>query len=102
MIRFKSLISVVLFCFVTLVSAAQHQSSGTRFWIGFMENLTLAFNGPPTFAFRISSPIATSGNIIVPATGLTIPFDIPAGGGEITMPDAIWYAEINQQWANAF
>lgn len=94
--RFKTLVVASLLCILTLNSFAQHQSSGTRFWIGFMENLTLAFNGPPTFAFRISSPIATAGNIIVPATGLTIPFDIPAGGGEITMPDAIWYAEINQ------
>lgn len=94
--RFYSLIPTLLFCCGSLVSSAQLQSSGTRFWIGFMENLTLAFNGPPTFAIRVSCPNATSGNIIVPATGLTIPFNIPAGGGEVTMPEAIWYAEINQ------
>ncbi len=71
-------------------------SEGTRFWIGFMENITLQFNGEPKFALRISSDIPTTGNIIVPTTNLTIPFEVDAGATEIELPDAIWYSEFAQ------
>lgn len=71
-------------------------SKGTRFWIGFMENITLQFNGEPKFALRISSDIPTTGNIIVPTTNLTIPFEVDAGATEIDLPDAIWYSEFAQ------
>jgi|GEM_PF-2236403 len=61
-----------------------------------MENIPLQFNGEPLFALRISSEVATTGNIIVPTTNLTIPFEVPARATEIALPDAIWFSELSQ------
>ena len=77
---------------------AQNSSAGTEFWLGYMENLNLAFNDAPVFAIQISAEVATDGEISIPATGLTIPFSV-AGGAieEVTLPQAIYYSEASEQ-----
>jgi gliding motility-associated-like protein len=89
----KRLLLAFLLLLSTFVAPAQG-TTGTEFWCGFMENLTLAFNGPPTFVFQIDAPVTTNGVVEVPATGLSIPF--VANGGmitEVTLPAATWYSE---------
>ncbi len=69
-------------------------SSGTEFWLAYMENLTLLFNDDPVFAIHISSGFTTSGLITVPATGYSQAFSVNAGEQlEVLLPNAIWYAE---------
>lgn len=73
-------------------------SVGTEFWFGFMENLDLAFNGPPSFAVQVAAEVATSGQIEVPKTGFAQVFQVGAGEAiEITLPDGILYPEISEQ-----
>jgi gliding motility-associated-like protein len=65
-------------------------SSGTEFWLAYMENLTLLFNddpGPHIFwVYNIQ--------ITVPATGYSQPFSVNAGEQiEVLLPNAIWYPE---------
>ncbi|MDG1260997.1 MAG: IgGFc-binding protein [Flavobacteriales bacterium] len=86
----------LLFSSFSCFSQLEFQSEGTRFWIGYIENITLMFNGEPRFSLRVSSDIATTGTIIVPTTNLEIPFEIEAGATEIDLPDAIWYSELSQ------
>ncbi|MEL6349566.1 MAG: hypothetical protein AAFV53_41065, partial [Myxococcota bacterium] len=49
------------------------RSAGTDLWFGFMENLDLVFNGPPTFAVVLRSHEPTTGVVRAPVTGLEIP-----------------------------
>lgn len=69
-------------------------TKGTEFWLGFMENLNLSGNGPPEFGVQVAAEEATTGEISIPATGLTIPFEVGAGEAvEIELPSAIYYPE---------
>jgi hypothetical protein len=67
-----------LFLLFVLFTAIQNGSSrttkGREFWIGFMENLTLAFNGPPVFKIQISSAVTTTCNLTIPQTGYVSTF----------------------------
>lgn len=68
-------------------------TAGTEFWLGYMENLNLAFNDAPAFSVVINAETPTSGQVEVPATGLTIPFTAPVGTTEVFLPNAIFYSE---------
>lgn len=94
----KRVFTLVLFSIFLQFSQLSAQStSGTEFWLAFMENLTLDFNGPPTFSIHISSDIDTDGAISVPATGFTQPFFVNAGTQiEVVLPAAIWYSEVSE------
>lgn len=48
---------------------AQPSTKGTEFWVAFLENIDLAFNGTPQFSFLISSDYNASETIVVPVTG---------------------------------
>jgi len=89
----KSILS--LFLGALLYWPAQAQTSeGNEFWLAYMENLTLLANDDPIFTVVVQSEASTSGTIEVPATGLTIPFDVDANTiSEIELPSAIWYSE---------
>jgi gliding motility-associated-like protein len=86
-----------LFSLVLLLAASSglaQSTTGTSFWLGYMENLNLLFNDAPTFTIWVDADVTTDGTINVPATGLSIPFTAP--GGSITavdLPTAIWYSE---------
>jgi hypothetical protein len=70
------------------------RTAGMELWLAYMENLTLAFNGPPAFRVVVEAPEGAEGSIDVPATGYTQPFSLAPGAiEEIALPDAIWYAE---------
>ncbi len=58
-------------------------SPGTEHWVAFMENLDLQFNNAPSFHLVISSEYDATGQVVVPATGYTIPFSIPAGADTV-------------------
>ncbi len=65
---------------------------GTLFWFGFMENLSLAFNGPPRFAVVIHADETSEGAVSIPATGVTIPFRVEGGSSsEVFLPETILY-----------
>ncbi|MCB0704108.1 MAG: PKD domain-containing protein [Saprospiraceae bacterium] len=87
--------SPLLFFLLFLATFSSAQGTyGTTFWCAFMENLDLAFNGPPTFVFQIDAITATDGVIEVPATGLSIPFTANAASvTSIELPAALWYSE---------
>lgn len=95
----KRVFTLVLFSILSQFSQLAAQStSGTEFWLAFMENLTLDFNGPPTFSIHISSDVDTEGEISVPATGFTQAFFVNAGTQiEVVLPAAIWYSEVSEQ-----
>lgn len=82
------------------VGILAQSSAGTLFWLGYMENLTLAFNDAPAFSVIINADAPTSGSIDVPATGLSIPFSAPSGSTEIFLPAAVYYSEGSEQIDN--
>ena len=85
-------ICALIFICSSVETQAQTTTKGTEFWFGFMENLTLSFNGPPNFYLLISADEATSGKIIQPRTGLEIPFIIAAETAiKLDIPSAIYY-----------
>ncbi len=89
-------LSVILGLLTLLVAApllAQSPTTkGQAFWLGYMENLSLASNGPPEFALLVSSATRTRGTVSVPATGFSFDFEVPAGEArEIAFPAATWY-----------
>jgi len=79
--------------------ATSPSTAGTEHWVAFMDNLSLASNGPPVFAFIVSNPsaTATTGSVEVPRTGFTKPFAVPANGVvEVVMPDGILYPQVDE------
>jgi IgGFc binding protein len=86
-----ALIPTVLHATLTL---AQPTTNGTEHWVTYMENLDLQFNTPPYFQLVISAELATQGEVIVPATGFSIPFSVEAMHDTVlTLPDNIYYPE---------
>lgn len=80
---------------------AEASSSGKVCWLAYMENLTLAFNGPPAFSVIISSQQNTSGQVEIPATGLSIPFTVIANQPtEVYLPGSIFYPQGDEAIAN--
>ncbi|MEM6925662.1 MAG: IgGFc-binding protein, partial [Myxococcota bacterium] len=68
-------------------TGADASTAGTRFLLAYMENLNRQFNGPPTFEVWIESAVATQGEIRLPATGFTLPFDAPVGITHVQLPE---------------
>jgi len=82
-------------------SSARSSSSGKVFWLAYMENLNLAFNGPPAFSILISGEHNTNGFVEVPATGLSIPFNVIANQTtEVHLPGSIFYPQGDEDIAN--
>ncbi len=79
---------------VPVLVSAQPTTAGTEHWVTYMENLDLQFNTPPYFQLVVSSETDTQGEIIVPATGFSIPFSVVAMHDTvITLPENIYYPE---------
>jgi hypothetical protein len=68
-------------------------TTGTEHWLGFMENLDLAWNDEPEFEIFVLSTVDTSGEVRVPATGLSLPFSAQAGVTVVELPSGAWYPE---------
>lgn len=83
------------------VFSQNHTSKGKEFWLAYMENLTLAFNGPPYFSIVVSSETNTQGVIQVPATGYTQSFSVNAmQATEVYLPQAIYYPQGDEDISN--
>ncbi|HYV95732.1 MAG TPA: T9SS type A sorting domain-containing protein [Chitinophagales bacterium] len=79
----------------------QHTSKGKEFYLAFMENLDLAFNGPPIFTFMISAEHATQGTISFPGTGYSQSFSLYAGELiEPQLPTGIAYPQGDEDISN--
>ena len=92
--RTKTLLTFLMMVF-SLSGMKGQTTEGTRFWLGFMDNILLAVNDDPIFTIVIHSDVATGGTIEVPATGLEIAFVANAGTTQIDLPDAVWYTVQN-------
>lgn len=66
---------------------------GTEHWVAFMENLTLAFNGPPEFGFAIHADSPTQVTVELPQTGFRTQAEVPSGWSRVDLPDAVLYPE---------
>lgn len=79
---------------ISLASNAQTlQSHGQRFWLGYMENLDLLFNGPPAFAVTVDAVEAGTLTVTAPATGFTFSEAYEVGATEVFFPEGIFYGE---------
>ena len=88
----RKLLCAIVLLFFTVSLSAQTSTKGKEFWFGFMENLTLSFNGPPKFYVVVSADVVTSGKISQPLTGIELDFVLSAGETKvIQLPDAIYY-----------
>lgn len=88
---------LIAFCCGT----AAAQTTGTEHWLAYMENLNLAFNGPPSFAVVVSGEEATTGSITFPATGFSLPFTVNAGSATVvTLPLNTYYPEGDEDIVN--
>ncbi len=74
------------------------RTSGREFWLAYMENLDLTFNGPPEFGVLIDAPDGAIGRIEVPATGYMQEWELaPGEQREVRLPSAIWYPEGSEE-----
>ncbi|MCB9655726.1 MAG: hypothetical protein H6729_16500 [Deltaproteobacteria bacterium] len=72
-------------------------TQGTEFWVAFMDNISLVWNGPPSFSIVVSAEAATNGTIRIPATGFESVFSVDAGTAtEIPLPRGILYPETSE------
>ena len=79
----RSLLLATAFIAAGASSAQVGSSRGTTFWITFIENLDLGFNGNPYLYIVVSSEVTTQGELQVPATGDAFPFSVNAGHSTI-------------------
>ncbi len=95
------LIGLLLFISPLILSAQEYGTKGTEFWLAYMENLSLALNGPPQFSIYVSSNSAGTATVTAPATGLTLDFNYTEDEVlEIVLPDAIYYGEGSEDVEN--
>jgi gliding motility-associated-like protein len=86
------LFGLLTLCLAVPLPAQSPTTKGREFWLGYMENLTLAFNGPPEFSILVGSTTGARGTISVPLTGFTQDFVVPAGtAAEVRLPGIDWY-----------
>ncbi|MEO0724031.1 MAG: PKD domain-containing protein [Bacteroidota bacterium] len=93
-------VTLLLIVLCPLLALRAQSTTGTEFWLGYMENLNLAFNDQPAFAIIINANGPTNGSIEVPTTGLNVPFSVGAGTTEVFLPSAIYYSEDSEQIEN--
>lgn len=93
---------MLLLVALPLISKSQtHSSKSTVFYVGFMENLDLSSNGPPSFSLVVSATDSTKGSIIIPATGYVQDFSVEAlSATEIFLPAAIYYPQGDEAYSN--
>jgi gliding motility-associated-like protein len=73
------------------LQAQSPTTKGREFWLGFMENLALASNGPPEFVILVSATTGARGTVSLPATDFSLDFEVAAGSTrEVRLPAATW------------
>jgi hypothetical protein len=68
----KFILSVLVI--VLFFSGDARSTKGKEFWIAYMENINLAYNGPPVFKLHVSSDVSATCTLAVPFTGYTFTF----------------------------
>jgi hypothetical protein len=111
----KSLLTALMA--LSVLTGTGRTTKGKEFWIGFMENISLSFNGPPAFKLHINCDITTTCTMSVPFTGFTTTFvvngnqtyilDLPAGnfnplGDEATANNGIMVSANDSVEVKAF
>ncbi len=96
-------ILILLLSTFTLASlkAQDFGTDGNEFWVAYMENIDLIFNGQPQFSIFVSAKESGTATLTYPATGLTFSFDYT--GNEVTeyiLPEGIFYAEGSEEIKN--
>jgi hypothetical protein len=75
-----------------LLPAHAQSTYGTEHWVTYMDNLSLPFNGQPSFHLVISSEVGSDGTVTIPATGFSIPFTVAPGTDTVvTLPTNPYY-----------
>lgn len=72
-------------------------SRGTEFWLTYLENLDLGFNGSPFLYLDISSTVTTQGELQVPSTGDAFPFTVNAGHSTIVFVPSLYLYPIGPE-----
>lgn len=73
----KKNVLALLLC-IGFSTAFAGSTKGKEFWIGFMENISLQFNGPPSFQIHISSDQNTTCTLSVPGSNYSSVLTITA------------------------
>src|SRR4051812_37887884 len=90
-------IVILSICFPSFAGTTK----GKGFWIGFMENISLSFNGNPMFQLHVSCDVATTCTISVPFTGYYDVIAVNANQVYIyTLPFGIFYPQGDEVTAN--
>ena len=90
----KKFLPILLFLLLfNTIYAQESGTKGTEFWLAYMENLTLAFNGDPQFSIYVSAEESGEATITAAATGLEYSFSYDANTvTEFNFPPNILYA----------
>lgn len=72
----KHLFLTTVFLYVCFFTNAQYTTTGTDFWLSFMQN----FDDPENTQLYLTSDVAASGTASIPGTGWSQAFTIPANG----------------------
>jgi hypothetical protein len=93
---------LLLMISLPFISRSQaYSSKGTEFYVGYMENIDLIFNGPPSFSLVAGATESTNGSIIIPATGYVQDFSVDAlTATEIFLPPSIFYPQGDETYSN--
>jgi hypothetical protein len=75
----KPLLTALAFTWIGSADAQVATSSGTEFWLTYMENLDLGGNGPPYLYIMASSYTNAQVTLEVPATGDAFSYTVSAG-----------------------
>lgn len=95
------LLAVLILVGIPLTGSTQtYSSEGQEFWLGYMENLTLDFNGPPLFALLIDADESGTVTVTAPATGFSFDGSYEAGSSELFFPEGIFYAQGSDETSN--
>lgn len=95
------LVLLICYCCFGAVNGQDKGTRGQEFWLAYMENLSLAFNGNPKFAVYVSSKQSGKAVITVPGTGLTFSFNYFEDTlTEFEFPLGIFYAEGSEKIEN--
>ncbi|MEM6379234.1 MAG: IgGFc-binding protein, partial [Bacteroidota bacterium] len=97
----KLMFTLLLISCLFSLKAQDHGTDGNQFWLAYMENISLSFNGDPQFSVFVSSTESGNATITAPATGLTYSFEY-AGNTvtEFVFPPGIFYAQGSEEIKN--
>ncbi len=99
--NFKIILCVIfVFVFGLKTQAQPFTSTGSEFYLTYIENLDLIFNGSPQFSIFIDADIEGTAVVEAPVTGFSVAESYGPGLNEIVMPNAIYYAEGSEQISN--